>query len=147
MCTTMVLVGCGKAKAENAREAQSLYTSSYFHKKKKYAQSVGDEWRILSAKHGILHPERVIDPYETRIDDVNQSQWAEQVKASLDELEFGTLIILAGSDYTTPVDDALKSYKAKRPFDETEGIGEQESWLTEQLHTIRLQQHNNATDW
>jgi len=40
--------------------------SGYFRNLRTYAEATGERWRILSAKHGLLHPDETIEPYDER---------------------------------------------------------------------------------
>lgn len=60
----LILIGCGSAKQSSAYPAKDLYTGSLFRARRQYAESRADYWFILSAKYGLLEPERQIDPYE-----------------------------------------------------------------------------------
>lgn len=73
-----VLVGCGAAKrdleADESVRARDLYTSTYFGLKARYAVRVASAapacWRILSAKHRVLHPSTPVGHYDCHIDDL-----------------------------------------------------------------------------
>jgi hypothetical protein len=65
--TQIVLVQCTNSKRDESAPARNLYDeSAYFRDYRAYAIEKGDEWYILSAKHGLLDPETVIDPYDER---------------------------------------------------------------------------------
>ena len=62
------LVGCGKSKLDHPAPARHIYTGSLFQKALEYAEMKAlregaDIW-ILSAKHGLLSPGDIIDPYD-----------------------------------------------------------------------------------
>ncbi|WP_395858435.1 DUF6884 domain-containing protein [Arthrobacter sp. KBS0702] len=38
-----------------------------FKKASAYAELTCDRWYILSAKHGLLHPDEIIQPYDMRL--------------------------------------------------------------------------------
>lgn len=63
------LVSCTAKKGSDKKPAKYLYASPWFQKARAWAESLSDEWFILSAKHYLLHPDTVIDPYEYSIDD------------------------------------------------------------------------------
>lgn len=139
--THLVLVGCGAAKRDEPAAACDLYTSTYFALKREYAETVGDEWSILSAEHGLVRPSKVIEPYDTVVDDVDAHEWALNVRASLDAVvevlrkrdQFDvTVTVLAGSSYVDPLRDGLdrRTFEVRYPFDETSGIGDQMGWLS-----------------
>ena len=59
---TIALVGCVKGKRTAETEAQDLYTSDLFKKRRAHVNRRGLEWFILSAQHGLVAREQVIDP-------------------------------------------------------------------------------------
>jgi hypothetical protein len=75
---TVVLVGCGKQKLARAAQAKDLYTGQLFRLARAYAERVGDEWAILSAKHFLVMPDDVIEPYDLCLGDLDRDhlrQW------------------------------------------------------------------------
>lgn len=140
----LVLVGCGAAKRDESAPAEDLYTSTYFGLKRRYAEAVGDGWAVLSAKHGVLRPDELIEPYDETIADVDVREWRARVcdeiattvraRLPLDATPAdATVTLLAGSDYTDPLRDwlAAKPYTVRYPFDHTAGIGEQMGLLSD----------------
>lgn len=71
---TVVFVACGKAKLGHKAPAKEMYISSLFQKSRAYAERVGSEWAILSAKHQLLMPDTVIEPYDVCLDDFDRFQ-------------------------------------------------------------------------
>ena len=133
---TIVLVGCGDAKADEPRPARELYTSNYFSLKRQYAEEYGDDWAILSAEHGLLDPDVEIEPYDTTIDDVDRGEWEIEVLKSLSAAVKDTrVVLLAGPDY---IDGSLEGdlfmYGAdvETPTDGMR-IGERMSWLSDEV--------------
>ena len=131
---TLVLVGCGDAKADEPRKAKDLYTSNYFGLKRRYAEEHGDEWAILSAKYGLLDPEAEIEPYDVTVDDVDVGEWGVAVAGDLPDVRDTEVVVLAGPDYAEEIEGTLFLYGADVETP-TEGkkIGERMSWLSEQL--------------
>lgn len=75
---TIVLVGCGKEKLNHRAKAKDLYTGDLFRKARAYAEQLGDEWGILSAKHFLLMPDQMVDSYDLCLNDLDRdhmSQW------------------------------------------------------------------------
>ena len=70
----VAVVGCGAKKAETPTCASRMYTSGFFSLKREYAEAVCDDWYILSAEHGILEPDDVIEPYDTKITDLTKAE-------------------------------------------------------------------------
>lgn len=64
----VVLVGCTKAKRSARSPARDLYDpSDLFRRRREYAESSGVPWAILSARLGVIEPDRHIDPYDFTI--------------------------------------------------------------------------------
>jgi len=70
----MVIVPCGARKIWHQNPhagrtpANEAYTSQLFKAYCLYAQTFGTEWRIVSAKYGIVHPEQLIENYDCKFD-------------------------------------------------------------------------------
>ena len=54
---TVYLVSCVSGKKRGRLPAQDLYESAWFKKARAYVEARGACWFILSAEHGLLHPE------------------------------------------------------------------------------------------
>lgn len=133
------LVGCGKKKENTAKPAAYLYSSQYFELKRNYADQECDIWFILSAKHGLVKPHKIIEPYNTNIKEVDSDKWSHKVINQLQEIlhRDDEIIFLAGKDYIEPVKPFFEAapYQTKYPFKETSGIGEQISFLKDNITT------------
>lgn len=148
MSKTLVIVGCGAAKRDEVAPAKNLYTSTYFHKKREFAEQRGDFWQILSAEHGLLSPELEIPPYDTTITDLTDAeldQLAHEVGVDLIDWvaaheicgeTVSEIIILAGKSYIEPLREreafaAGIDERVSYPLQENDlgGIGEQMAWL------------------
>lgn len=100
----IALVGCGKAKRNAPSYAKDLYTGTLFRKARRYAERHSDAWFVLSAKYGLLEPNRIIAPYNETLNDIApalRDAWAQRVMGQLSpELERGDYILcLAGRAY------------------------------------------------
>jgi hypothetical protein len=81
------LVGCVKGKRSASAPARDLYTSPLFLGRRAFVETTCDEWFILSAKHGLVSPDDVLDPYDETLKDASEAhrrQWSARV---LDQLE------------------------------------------------------------
>ncbi|MFU1780203.1 DUF6884 domain-containing protein [Haloarcula japonica] len=149
--TTYALVGCGASKKDGTHPAKELYDSTYFEKKRDFAEQLADEWFIISAKYGVLDPDREIADYDVSIDDVPVDGWIKRVDAYLrNEVDFqpeDEVYVLLGKKYLEAEDDngeslrdRLDSYdvQVRYPFDETSGIGEQNQWLNKCVEKGRI---------
>lgn len=111
---TIALVACAKTKADKPSPAADLYKSALFEKTKIYAQNHADRWFILSAKHGLLDPTTVIEPYDKTLKTSSRRERAEWSSKVLDQLmrhltRGDRVILLAGKDYREFLDESLKS--------------------------------------
>jgi hypothetical protein len=127
------LVACVAAKLDHAAEARELYISPWFRKARAYVEHTGSPWLILSAKHGLIDPGTVIEPYDATLgamDAPARYLWGARV---LDELArvvdvAAPLIVLAGRSYRDPLWPSIAA-RATAPM-EGLGIGEQLAWLS-----------------
>lgn len=140
MTNTFVLVGCGKAKRDEPTEAQNLYTSPYFACKRKFAKHA-DGWGVISAEHGLLEPTKTIEPYDTVVTELDAGEtsvWADTICLDIGTMDIDHLIILAGTDYVTPLLNKIESwgfnFTVHTPFqsrDDLTGMFSQQSWLSD----------------
>jgi len=86
--------------------AKDLYISTLFKGMRRYAESNADKWFILSAKHGIVRPDEVIEPYECTLKSmtaVERKAWGNTIERELLDLNLipagSNVSILAGKPY------------------------------------------------
>ncbi len=139
MSKKIVLVSCVSEKSITPSPARILYSSDWFIKAARYASQIADEWYILSAKFGLVHPDQVLEPYNTTLKTMGKSArqaWAERVFASLQpRLSSGdTVIFLAGQVYREFLLERISRLGCKIEIP-MEGlrIGEQMQWLNQHI--------------
>jgi hypothetical protein len=100
------LVGCVKGKAETARAAEDLYTSELFKKRRAHVNQTCDRWFILSARHGLVDPSAVLEPYDETLTNASraaQRTWSaavlDQLAGQLGDLAVHSFEIHAGAAY------------------------------------------------
>lgn len=66
------VIGCSASKhdVDESVPAKDLYRRPYWKCKCDYGETVPDEWRILSAKYGLIEPDEPIEYYEQSIGDI-----------------------------------------------------------------------------
>ena len=82
------LVGCVKDKTAIPQAAKDLYISTLFTGRRSYVEWSSDSWWILSAKHGLVHPDEVLVPYNVALKDVGRlarRSWSDQLLLVIDE--------------------------------------------------------------
>ena len=119
----VVLVGCVSGKLAGAAQAQDLYTTPLFLRRRAYAEAAVEElgtcWLVLSAKHGLIPPNQVVHPYDEQLVRARVSDFSVKVRTSLmwwiDELEpaderLGPLVleVHAGVHYVDGVERAVR---------------------------------------
>jgi hypothetical protein len=141
-----VIVSCGAEKLDHRAPAGEMYVGSY-HRAARRAAAVltrPDRTLILSARHGLLRLDDLIDPYEMRMTNpaaVSPRLVARQMR-DLGIARPGTrIVVLAGKDYSSMIRAAVRELHAPRrpdqvpltpgqlavdlPLLDTRGIGDQ----------------------
>ena len=145
---TVGVVACGEEKLSHATPAKHLYSSRHFQLCRAYVRQRCEAWCILSAKHRVLHPNEVIEPYNERVSGGARQIgkpgfWHHRTAHELRSI-FSTeerpvhFYVLCGTTYRAVFDrwgadcrlfagDGGVAYPLK-----SLGIGEQDAWLMEQ---------------
>lgn len=100
------LVGCVKSKLDHAATAADLYVSPLFRGRRAHVESTCDRWFILSALHGLVRPDAILEPYDVALKSASRQErrvWAANVLSQLDA-ELGscsghTFEVHAGANY------------------------------------------------
>ena len=144
---TVVFVGCGKAKLDRKASAKDLYTSTLFKKCRAYAERVGDEWAILSAKHGLLLPQSLVEPYDVCLEDFDRVQlqaWVYRAQFQIVEAfpsETTKYICLGGALYSLAFTGYPRHLQVELPMCHL-GMGQRLQFLTRENGRAR----NNASN-
>jgi hypothetical protein len=100
------LVGCVKSKRASATHAADLYTSALFLGRRRWVQVTCSRWFILSAKHGLVDPDTLLEPYDETLNDkglVLRRNWTrmvlDQLRSEFDDLSHFDFEIHAGASY------------------------------------------------
>ena len=82
------LVGCVKSKLAHAAPARDLYVSALFRGRRCYVERSTDRWFILSAKHGLVDPDQVLELYNETLNDKPRAarrSWSQQVLRAIEQ--------------------------------------------------------------
>jgi hypothetical protein len=136
--TVLCLVGCSKTKLSRPAPARELYCSPLFQLSRRWAKRHATAWAILSARHGVVAPEKVLEPYDARAGGSGLGSrlfrgWLyAAVQAWIcrwaSRYQYPPLVILAGKDY-------WECLAGRIPFTvplDGLGIGRRLRWLKEQ---------------
>lgn len=103
---TIILLSCVSKKLSVPAFARELYVSSLFRKSLRYAELLSpDAIYILSAKHGLVSLDTMVEPYNLTLNQLGMSEikcWAEKVVSQLKlvaNLTSDRFIFLAGERY------------------------------------------------
>jgi hypothetical protein len=143
--STIYLVACSAGKLPHAAPAADLYTGQSFKLASALAKLRADRWAILSAKHGLVEPDAVIEPYDYALRDASLEKrraWGARVSAALHARGYRAekAVILAPRAYVVPI---LADTLGSNMFDTIEtplrglGIGQQLGWLSRELHYVK----------
>ncbi|MCW3988806.1 MAG: hypothetical protein NWE88_01875 [Candidatus Bathyarchaeota archaeon] len=140
------LISCSKSKQNYPCRAEEMYQpSALFSKAYDFAIEQYDKVAIISAKHGLLLPHEVIEPYEQTLKTMRRKekkQWAErvykQLKDKLDFKEISEIFFHAGLEYRENLIPLIRSdgIRVQVPL---KGLrqGEQLQW-----YNVRLQDYD-----
>jgi len=85
-----------------------------------YAERAGVRWFILSAQHGSVSPDEVLEPYELRLSRTSwecRREWGQQIVNQLADaigpIEGRTIEVHASSAYTDAIRDGLRAAGAE----------------------------------
>lgn len=105
------LVGCCSRKLDVPAPAERLYRSPLFVLCAAYARRHCDTWAILSAKHGLVRPLDLVEPYDLALSSLSAGEraaWADRVHFALRDwaAELGRVrfVALAGATYRRALD-------------------------------------------
>ncbi len=137
------LIACTKSKLNRPAPARELYSASdLFSKAAAYCDAYLDGWFVLSAKYGLVEPDRIVAPYDMTLKTMPSSErrlWGIQVAQQLRQLGDVALEVHAGAAYVQPLleagivlDDPVRGLT----------IGKRKRWYIERLGRTKLAYHS-----
>jgi hypothetical protein len=135
---TAYLVSCVGKKRASPTLAKDRCVSEWFLRVRRFVESKGSPWFILSAKYGLVEPDQILAPYEQTLNTMSIAErraWARRVEAQMDQQlpNFGRIVVFAGQRYRGFLMDYLKRRWVVEVPLEGRRIGEQLSWLGHQV--------------
>jgi hypothetical protein len=107
----LALVGCGRAKRSYRCPARYLYASSLFRLSLAYAEAHAPRVWIVSAMHGLVHPDAHLSPYNYELAQMHadsRAVWAPHIVASLGPSEGRRVLLLAAGLYARLLGTSLR---------------------------------------
>lgn len=132
----ILLLGCVSRKHDRPSPAADLYASPLWSKRPNYANETGRTWFSLSALHGLLDQETVIEPYEVSFPDL-KGQAAKKARAArvfadlqqAADIDGTVFEFHAGLDYQKHLVPLIESAGGVCTYPcESLGVGEQLRW-------------------
>ncbi|MFC6733508.1 MULTISPECIES: DUF6884 domain-containing protein [unclassified Haladaptatus] len=116
---SIAIVHGGAAQRGGTRSACDQYTADHFQTCREYAEATCDSWVIVSAKHGVIHPNRQIQSYDvTRadFDPFEEMQWVKRIQRQLGDVlfdqytspQFSRVVVLTDDYHTAALDPVFK---------------------------------------
>jgi hypothetical protein len=112
----VLLLGCVKGKGPRPAPARELYRSDLFRKRRAYAEASARPWFILSAQHGLVHPDDLLAPYDMALEKQSaayRAGWGREVAAALQRclgpLSGTTFEVHAGAPYVEAIRGLLEA--------------------------------------
>lgn len=101
---TIGIVACSKAKLPYATLAADLYQGRLFLLSRELVEATCAQWCILSAKHGLLLPDTIVEPYDETLrlmPIAERRAWAKRTGEAL-MAQFGAdahFVVYASAEY------------------------------------------------
>jgi hypothetical protein len=109
--------------------AKDAYTGSFFRRNREYAETFGDDWAILSAKHGLVAPNFLIPGnYNNRFHRGSLTVTTHQIRQQVLKQgyhRFSRVVVLGGKEYGAAVAEAYAGIgiEIQRPLEKFRAIG------------------------
>ncbi|MBN2157710.1 MAG: peroxide stress protein YaaA [Candidatus Lokiarchaeota archaeon] len=121
----MILTSCSKSKLDRSSKAIELYQGQLFKMIVKLSRKIDAKLKILSAKYGLIDSDDVIEPYEKRIETMQdilrlKSATNDQFEKYLQN--YDKILVIMGKKYRKVVEDYLDHPKVVIAIDKR-GIG------------------------
>jgi hypothetical protein len=108
---TLLITSCSATKLDHPAPAKQLYCGDIFKKSLQLAQQNGWDVRIVSAKHGMVTPDTVLEPYDLKMQGMAvRSAIQPQVMAEAQKLFplYDKVVLIMGAEYRKLFDPLTK---------------------------------------
>lgn len=82
----LAIISCSKSKRPGRQRVLELYTGELFKLAAAAAEVLADRWVVISGRHGVLHPEDIIESYDEAVMSKSRrqrEQWGQHVSRQL----------------------------------------------------------------
>jgi hypothetical protein len=127
----LVLIACSQTKATRAAApARELYTGSLFQDAVRWAESWEFRWMVLSARHGLVDPDRPMTAYDAQLPSSPDPQRTLWLRPQMPD-GVTSVIVLGGQRYVDDAHAAWPDLPFWAPLQELSrrGYGHYRAWL------------------
>ena len=133
----IAIIGCAKQKLWGRHRAKDLYSSVLFGLGWRYAREHFPKVFILSAKHGLVGPDRFIRSYDSTLKDMTRATrraWAKKAAAQIERQtpKGSELYFFCGHAYIEFLPEFLPKRKIYTPLSGL-GLGRRLQWYKKNL--------------
>ena len=133
--SAVFVLPCGRRKASEPAEARDLYVSPRFRTLRRIVEDLSVPYKIASAKHGLLDPKTVVEPYDLDLPSLEPQQqlrWADEILKGLKPKPGVETVFLLDGAYAQAI--IIANREARKPlkaFVPLAGMraGVQEEWI------------------
>jgi hypothetical protein len=128
----LVLIACSGMKATRPAPAREFYAGALFQVSVRWAESWSFRWMVLSALHGLIAPDTVVEPYDARLTATGTlaDDWVGSLRGQLLG-DVTSVVVLGGQAYVDAARAAWPDLAWWAPLQELpeRGYGHYRQWL------------------
>ena len=82
----LAIISCSKSKLPGPQRVRELYIGELFKLSVKAAEVLAERWVVISGRHGVLHPDDIIESYDESVMTKSRNQreqWGQHVSRQL----------------------------------------------------------------
>ena len=82
----LAVISCSKSKLPGLQRVRKLYTGELFRLAVLAAEVMAERWVVISGRHGVLHPDDIIESYDESVMSKSRrqrEQWGQHVSRQL----------------------------------------------------------------
>jgi len=132
---TLIVITCGAKKREEPTMVKDLYLGQHFKAFRRYAESTDHDWYVIGRKFGLLHPDKIMEPYDFKPPRFIEDEWGDEIRQNILDLGYNKVLMACNKAYYRP----LSRYKGVRwAFIDIPrpGIGYQRQWVKQNLGIV-----------
>lgn len=132
----LVLIACSGMKATRPAPAREFYAGALFQASVRWAESWSFRWMVLSGLHGLIAPDTIVEPYDTRLTPMTPARPA-VLRSQLPD-DATSIVVLGGRLYASTARAVWPDLPFWAPLQElpARGYGHYRQWLTRNTQAV-----------